>query len=67
MMCPCHHVEVTLVSAMQPEEPPRPYPDVDSFIAALEARHEAILEDVDTSSPDGRQMEVRGRPRLHDA
>ena len=44
---------------MQLAKPPQPYPDVQSFVEALEQRHEAMLEGMDLGSKEGQAMEVR--------
>ena len=66
--CPCHRAacgisfERTLANhsslTLQLEEPPIAYPDVPSFIAALQLRHDSILEDIDTSTSEGKSMQV---------
>ena len=35
------------------------YPDVPTFIASLQKRHDSLLEDVDTSEPEGAALKVR--------
>ena len=35
------------------------YPDVPSFIHSLQKRHDSLLEDVDTSEPEGAALRVR--------
>ena len=42
---------------------PHAYPDVKSFITALEQRHYSMLEDVDLSTKDGLAMQVLARVR----
>ena len=45
------------------------YPDVPSFIASLQKRHDSLLEGVDTSEPEGAALKVRAPaerpPRRH--
>ena len=35
------------------------YPDVPSFIASLQKRHDSLLKGVDTSEPEGAALRVR--------
>ena len=35
------------------------YPDVPSFIASIQKRHDSLLEDIDTSEPEGAALRVR--------